>query len=54
MSHGVRGDFTDYGGLAALKPVRPWQVTTLQAGALPHFELLPAFCAAYDAFLASA
>jgi len=53
MSHGVRGDFTDYRGQPSLRLARPWHVTTFQTGALPHFEVPAEFCAAYEAFLAS-
>jgi pimeloyl-ACP methyl ester carboxylesterase len=53
MSHGVRGDFTDYRGQPSLHLRRPWRVTIFQTGALPHFEMPNEFCAAYDAFLAT-
>jgi pimeloyl-ACP methyl ester carboxylesterase len=54
MSHGVRGDFTDYRGQSLLRPAKPWRVDVFQTGALPHFEVPDAFFAAWDAFLASA
>jgi pimeloyl-ACP methyl ester carboxylesterase len=51
VSHGVRGDFTDYRGLALVEGRSNWRVTVFQTGALPHFEVLDRFCAAYDDFL---
>lgn len=39
MSHGVRGDFTDYRGCGFLKQQPNWQFTVYPTGALPHFEL---------------
>lgn len=52
-SHGVRGDFTDYRGLALLKPQPPWRVTVFPTGALPYFEVPDAFHSEFDAFLAA-
>lgn len=53
-SHGVRGDFTDYRGLAPLAAGRPnWRVSVFQAGALPYFELPAEFGAAMDDFFAA-
>jgi pimeloyl-ACP methyl ester carboxylesterase len=51
LSHGVRGDFTDYRreGLIAARP--HCRVTVYPTGALPHFELPERFCADYDDFL---
>jgi pimeloyl-ACP methyl ester carboxylesterase len=54
MSHGTRGDFTDYRGMAVLKPARPWRRSVFQTGALPYFEVPEAFNCAWDAFLADA
>ncbi|MBL8306612.1 MAG: alpha/beta fold hydrolase [Rubrivivax sp.] len=51
-SHGVRGDFTDYRGLAMISGRPNWRVSVLQTGALPYFELPAEFNAAMDAFFA--
>ena len=54
MSHGIRGDFTDY-RLAATLLQRPnWSCSIYQTGALPYFEETAAFIASYDSFLATA
>lgn len=50
-AHGVRGDFTDYGGLAPLADRQGWQVQVFDTGAMPYFELPEQFIAGYDAFL---
>lgn len=50
-AHGVRGDFTDYGGLAALADRRGWLVQVFNTGAMPYFELPDQFIAGYDTFL---
>jgi len=52
MSHGVRGDFTDYRGRSLVADRRNWQFTVFPTGALPHFERPAEFVAAYDRFLA--
>jgi pimeloyl-ACP methyl ester carboxylesterase len=52
MSHGTRGDFSDFRGLSRLHDPGRWQRTVFQTGALPYFEQPAAFCAAFDAFLA--
>ncbi len=54
MSHGVRGDFTDYRGAAFLQARPNWHFTVFQTGALPQFEVPTAFESAYDQFLAAA
>jgi pimeloyl-ACP methyl ester carboxylesterase len=54
MSHGVRGDFTDYRGKAFLAQRPNWHFTQFQTGALPFFEVGPDFHAAYQAFLETA
>ncbi len=54
MSHGVRGDFTDYRGVAIVAGRPNWRITTYQTGALPQFEETARFCADYVAFLATA
>lgn len=51
MSHGVRGDFTDYRGKTRLEARPNWRFSVFPTGALPHFERLVDFCTAYDAFL---
>lgn len=51
VSHGVRGDFTDYRGLARYKGKPNWRITVLQTGALPYFEQPAEFNAALDHFL---
>lgn len=52
MSHGVRGDFTDFRGQRLLHPHSPWQTTVFDTGALPYFEVPALFFQALDAFLA--
>lgn len=52
MSHGVRGDFVDYGAKTSVEGRPNWQIDIFQTGAMPHFEAEPAFIARYDAFLA--
>ncbi len=54
MSHGVRGDFTDYRGSKAVAARPNWQTTVYPTGALPHFELPDRFCADFDRFLGAA
>ncbi|MEE8614139.1 MAG: alpha/beta hydrolase, partial [Roseateles sp.] len=51
MSHGVRGDFTDYRGKALVERRPNWRFTVFPTGAMPYFEQPAAFIAAYDAFL---
>ncbi len=50
--HGVRGDFTDYRGMAIVPACAGWQRTVYQTGALPYFEVPGAFNADLDKFLA--
>jgi Alpha/beta hydrolase family len=52
MSHGVRGDFTDYRGKTIVAQQPNWQFTVFPTGALPFFEVCEQFCLAYDRFLA--
>jgi pimeloyl-ACP methyl ester carboxylesterase len=52
MSHGLRGDFTDYRGKVIVKARPNWQFSVFPTGALPYFEVPEAFCNAYDQFLA--
>jgi hypothetical protein len=51
MSHGVRGDFTDYGSKSIVADRPNWTFTVFPTGALPYFEVTGDFLAAYDAFL---
>jgi pimeloyl-ACP methyl ester carboxylesterase len=51
MSHGVRGDFTDFGGKQELRDRGNWHTTVYQTGALPYFENTDAFMNDFDAFL---
>ena len=53
MVHGRRGDFVDYRGKRYYESRPNWRFDVLDAGALPYFEQPEAFCARYDAFLAS-
>lgn len=53
MSHGVRGDFTDYRGKVFLEGRPNWQCTIFQTGALPYFEVPEEFFRALDGFLAA-
>ena len=52
VSHGIRGDFTDYRGLGIVSSRPNWRVTVFPTGALPHFEVPERFLADYDRFLA--
>jgi pimeloyl-ACP methyl ester carboxylesterase len=52
MSHGVRGDFTDYRAQHLLAGKPNWRITEFQTGALPYFEVPGPFLAQMDAFLA--
>jgi pimeloyl-ACP methyl ester carboxylesterase len=51
MSHGVRGDFTDYRGKDSVEGRPNWRITVFRTGALPYFEVPEAFNAALGAFL---
>jgi pimeloyl-ACP methyl ester carboxylesterase len=51
VSHGVRGDFTDFRGLRLLANAATWRVSVFEAGAMPYFEVLPEFARELDAFL---
>ena len=53
VSHGVRGDFTDYRALAPLAARMGWRVDVLPTGALPHFEVAEDFVRRYNTFLES-
>jgi hypothetical protein len=54
MCHGVRGDFTDYRQKTLLQDRANWLTQVFPTGALPHFEVLSDFCAAFDRHLADA
>jgi hypothetical protein len=51
VSHGVRGDFTNYRRKTAFAQRLNWSFSVFQTGALPHFEVGGRFVAEYDAFL---
>jgi hypothetical protein len=51
MSHGVRGDFTDYRGKVIVEARPNWRFSVFPTGALPYFEVPGDFCTAYDRFL---
>jgi pimeloyl-ACP methyl ester carboxylesterase len=53
VSHGVRGDFTDYRALVPLAARMGWRVDVLPTGALPHFEVEADFVRRYNTFLES-
>ncbi|WP_158273208.1 alpha/beta fold hydrolase [Limnohabitans sp. WS1] len=52
--HGTRGDFTDYRALDLVRHRPNWQVTVMQAGAMPYFEDIETFMAGFRAFEAAA
>jgi pimeloyl-ACP methyl ester carboxylesterase len=54
MSHGVRGDFTDYRGRRWLEGRPNWSFTVYPTGALPFFEATQAFIADFATFLGQA
>jgi pimeloyl-ACP methyl ester carboxylesterase len=51
VSHGVRGDFTNYRRKTVFGQRPNWSFTVFQTGALPHFEVGERFVAEYAAFL---
>jgi len=51
VSHGVRGDFTNYRRKSVFAQRPNWSFSVFQTGALPHFEVGERFVAEYDAFL---
>ena len=53
MSHGVRGDFTDYRGTAIVASRPNWRFSVYPTGALPYFEVPDDFERDFDAFLAA-
>jgi pimeloyl-ACP methyl ester carboxylesterase len=52
MSHGVRGDFTDYRAKIMVASRANWSISVYETGAMPFFEVEEAFCRDFDAFLA--
>jgi len=53
VSHGVRGDFTNYRRKSAFAQRSNWCFTVFESGAMPYFEATAGFVARYDAFLRS-
>ena len=51
MTHGTRGDFTDYRKKSRFNTHANWRFSVFSTGALPHFEMLEKFCVEYDRFL---
>jgi pimeloyl-ACP methyl ester carboxylesterase len=51
MSHGVRGDFTDYRHQEVVEALPNWRFDVFQSGALPYFEVPDEFFGKFDAFL---
>jgi len=54
MTHGVRGDFTDYRRAKDFASRPNWRIDVYDTGALPHFERADEFGRAYRAFLEAA
>jgi pimeloyl-ACP methyl ester carboxylesterase len=54
LSHGVRGDFHRYRGLARMRSRPGWRFSVFDTGALPYFEVPEEFHASYDTFLEDA
>jgi len=54
LAHGVRGDFTDYGGTQRVASRPNWTIQVFQTGGIPYFEQPGLFADRYDAFLRSA
>jgi hypothetical protein len=52
MSHGVRGDFTDYRGKALVEQRPNWRFSVFPTGAMPYFEVPDRFTSVFDGFLA--
>jgi pimeloyl-ACP methyl ester carboxylesterase len=53
MSHGVRGDFTNYRLEGMIANRANCRLRVYQTGALPYFEVPDLFCSDYDSFLAA-
>lgn len=54
MPHGTRGDFGNFDEASVIASWPNWLKQPFETGALPHFERLEPFLAAYDRFLTSA
>jgi pimeloyl-ACP methyl ester carboxylesterase len=54
MAHGLRGDFVDYRGKRIVEGRPNWRFEIFDGGALPYFEQVAPFNAAYATFLAAA
>jgi pimeloyl-ACP methyl ester carboxylesterase len=52
VPHGTRGDFADFTGADWARERANWHFMPFEAGAMPHFERLDAFLAAFEKFLA--
>lgn len=52
MTHGVRGDFTDYRNKQVVSSLPNWRFGVFQTGALPYFEVPEEFFSKFDSFLA--
>ncbi|WP_346775210.1 alpha/beta hydrolase [Wenzhouxiangella sp. XN79A] len=48
LSHGVRGDFTDFSRAAVVADRPNWRITAFPTGALPYLELPERFLASYQ------
>jgi pimeloyl-ACP methyl ester carboxylesterase len=51
MSHGVRGDFTDYSWTGNVERKSNWTIHEFPTGALPYFEMRSLFVQRYETFL---
>ena len=51
MSHGVRGDFTDYRARTLVESRPNWSFSVFPTGAMPYFEVPDEFADAFDRFL---
>ena len=51
LSHGVRGDFTDYRGRRWLEARGNWRFSVYPTGALPYFEVPERFIGDLDGFI---
>ena len=52
MTHGTRGDFTDYIAKKTVAGRANWRIDVMDTGAMPHFERETEFVAGYDRFFA--
>ena len=51
MSHGVRGDFTDYSWARSIEHKSNWVIHEFPTGALSYFEMTGLFVQRYETFL---